>query len=144
MWRVVLDTNLFVSSLLVKTGLPAQALNAWRERKYLLVTSPSLIAEIVHTLSYPHIRRKYPITDDEVTQLITLLEKDALVVSGRSEISGIIPDEPDDEQVLACAFEGRADFIASGDRHLLELGEYQGIPILTVREFLNKLELEGA
>lgn len=52
MLRVVLDTNVFVSSLLGKSGLPAQAIIAWRERHYLLVTSPTLIFEIVHTLGY--------------------------------------------------------------------------------------------
>ena len=139
MFRVVLDTNLFVSSLLVKSGLPAQALDAWRERKYLLVTSPPLIAEIIHTLSYPHIRRKYPLTDEDVTRLVALLEHEALVLPGKTDVSGAIPADPDDEHVLACALEGLADFIVSGDRHLLELKEYQGIPILTVREFMDKL-----
>lgn len=62
MLRVVLDTNVFVSSLLVKEGLPAQVLNAWRERQYLLVISPPLIAEIQAVLKYPRIRRKYNLT----------------------------------------------------------------------------------
>ncbi|HRQ40268.1 MAG TPA: putative toxin-antitoxin system toxin component, PIN family [Chloroflexota bacterium] len=134
-----MDTNLFVSSLLVKSGLPAQALDAWRQRKCLLVTSPSLIAEIVNTLNYPHIRHKYPITDEHIIKLVTLLEQDALVVPGTANVSGVIPADPDDEMILACALDGQADFIASGDRHLLELREYQGIPIITAREFLNRL-----
>lgn len=141
MLRVVLDTNLFVSSLLVKSGLPTKAMDAWRERKYLLVTSPALIAEIVNTLSYERIRRKYLITDEDVAQLISLLEKDALIVPGRTEVTGVIPNDPDDEHVLVCALEGQADLIASGDHHLLELKEYKGIPIVTVRQFLEKLSL---
>ena len=52
MLKVVLDTNVFVSSLLVKTGLPAQVLDTWRERSYLLIISPAIIAEIRATLSY--------------------------------------------------------------------------------------------
>lgn len=143
MLRVVLDTNLFVSSLLVKSGLPAQAVAAWRERSYLLVTSPPLIAEIVHTLNYDRIRRKYNITDDDVGQLLTLLEKDALIVPGQIEISGVIPDDPDDERVLACALEGQADLIVSGDQHLLDLKSYQDIPIVTVRQFIERLFLSS-
>lgn len=142
MLRVVLDTNLFVSSLLVKSGLPAQALDAWRERRYLLITSPALISEIVTTLSYDRIRRKYFVTDEDVAQLVSLLEKDALIVPGRTEVSGVIPDDPDDERVLACAIEGQADLIASGDRHLLDLKEYEGISIATVRQFLEQLSLQ--
>lgn len=143
MLRVVLDTNLFVSSLLIKSGLPAHALDAWRERKYLLITSPALIAEIVNTLSYDRIRRKYLITNEDVALLISLLEQDALIVPGQTNLSGVIPDDPDDEQVLTCALEGQADLIASGDRHLLELKEFEGIPILTVRQFLEILSSQS-
>lgn len=139
MLRVVLDTNQFVSSVLVHHGLPAQVLDAWRQRVYLLVTSPAIIAEIRATLAYPRIRRKYPLTDEQVEQLVTLLEQDALVVPGVADATGAIPDDPQDEMILACAIEGMADLIVSGDRHLLDLGEYQGIQILTAREFLNRL-----
>ena len=48
--------------------------------------------------------------------------------------------DPDDDRVLECAVAGRADYIVSGDRHLLKLGSYDDIPILTVRQFLNKIE----
>ena len=144
MLKAVLDTNVFVSSVLVKAGLPAQVLDTWRERRYLLVLSPAIIAEIRATLSYPRIRRKYAITDEEVEQLVTLLERDALLVSGNADIAGAIPEDPADETVLACALEGQADVIVSGDRHLLDLGSYQSIPILTVRQFLERLETESS
>jgi len=141
--KVVLDTNVFVSSLLVKAGLPAQVLDTWRERRYLLIVSPAIIAEIRTTLSYPRIRRKYAITDEDVEQLVTLLEQDALLVSGDADVAGAIPEDPADEMVLACALEGQADVIVSGDRHLLDLGLYQSIPILTVRQFLERLETDS-
>ncbi len=139
MLRVVLDTNQFVSSVLVKQGLPAQVLDAWRRREFILITSPFIIAEIRSTLSYPRIRRKYPLTDEDVERLVALLEQDALVVPGEVEVTDAIPADPADDMVLACAVEGQADLIVSGDRHLLALGEYQGIPIVTAREFLGRL-----
>jgi putative PIN family toxin of toxin-antitoxin system len=143
MLRVVPDTNVFVSSLLVKAGLPAQMLEAWRERQYLLVTSPSIIAEIRVTLHYPRIRRKYAIADQDVEQLITLLERDALLVPGNAHVTGAVPTDPADEKVLACAVEAGADLIVSGDRHLLALDTYRPIPILTVRQFLERLHQEA-
>jgi putative PIN family toxin of toxin-antitoxin system len=142
MLRVVLDTNQFVSSVLVRHGLPAQIIDAWQRRDYLLVTSPSIMAEIRATLNYPRIRRKYPITNEQVERLITLLEQDALVVPGEADVWGAIPGDPDDDQVLACAVDGMADLIVSGDGHLLDLGEYQGIPIITARQFLERLQHE--
>jgi putative PIN family toxin of toxin-antitoxin system len=137
--KVVLDTNVFVSSLLVKAGLPAQVLDAWRERRYLLITSPSIISEIRVTLNYPRIRRKYPIADEDVEQLVALLEHDALLVPGGAHVGGAVPQDPSDEIVLACALDAQADLIVSGDRHLLDLGAYESIPILTVRQFLERL-----
>ena len=144
MLKVVLDTNVFVSSLLVKAGLPAQILDAWRERRYLLIVSPAIIAEIRATLSYPRIRRKYAITDEDVEQLVTLLERDALLVFGDADAAGAIPEDPTDEMVLACAVDAQADVIVSGDRHLLDLGSYRSIPILTVRQFLKRLETDSS
>ena len=144
MLKVVLDTNVFVSSLLVKAGLPAQILDAWRERRYLLIVSPAIIAEIRATLSYPRIRRKYAITDEDVEQLVTLLERDALLVSGDADVAGATPEDPADEMVLACAVDAQADVIVSGDRHLLDLGSYRSIPILTVRQFLKRLETDSS
>jgi putative PIN family toxin of toxin-antitoxin system len=137
--KVVLDTNVFVSSLLVRDGLPAQVLDAWRERQYVLVTSRSIIAEVRATLAYPRIRRKYAITDEDVEHLVALLEQDALLVPGTANATGSIPEDPSDEMVLACAVDGGADLIVSGDHHLLDLGEYQGIPVLTVREFVARV-----
>jgi putative PIN family toxin of toxin-antitoxin system len=160
MRKVVLDTNLFVSSLLIKEGLPAQALDAWRDRRYLLVSSPAIISELQATLSYPRIRRKYAITDPDVAGLCALLESDALLISGdapvsgavpedpvsgavpEDPVSGAVPEDPADERVLACALDAGADLIVSGDRHLLDLDSFQGIPTLTVRAFLERLEEE--
>ena len=47
-----------------------------------------------------------------------------------------VPGDEDDNRVLECAVAGKADFIVSGDKHLLRLGSYEGIAILTVRQFL--------
>ena len=142
MLRAVLDTNQFVSSVLVRQGVPAQVLEAWRRREFLPITSPSIIAEIRSTLNYPRIRRKYPIVDDDIERLVALLERDALVVPGEANVGGAIPADSADEAVLACAIQGQADVIVSGDRHLLDLVEYQGISIISAREFLDRLRVE--
>jgi hypothetical protein len=143
MLKVVLDTNVLVSSLLVKAGLPAQVVEAWRQQQYILVTSPGLIAEVRATLHYPRLRRKYALSDEDLEQLIDLLEDDALVVPGEVRVAGAIPADPADERVLACAVDAEADVIVSGDSHLLALELYQGIPILAARGFLERLAEEA-
>ena len=142
MLRVVLDTNVFVSSLLSTQGLPAQVLNAWREGRYMLVTSPPIIAEIVDVLESPRISKKYFIGPEDIEQLVDLLKTDTIIVHGRAVVKGALPQDPRDEVFLACAVDANADCIVSGDRHLLDLQIYRGIPILTVKEFAEKLKKE--
>ena len=140
MLKVVLDTNIFVSSLLSKAGRPAMAIDAWRPSRYLLVTSPSIISEIKRVVEAPSIRKKYGLGRDPIARLILLLEKDTIVVPGLSTVAGAIPKDPTDEMFLSAALDAKADLNVSGDRHLLDLGEYKGVPILTVRQFLELLE----
>ena len=141
MMRVVLDANIFVSSVLVKQGLPAQIVAAWRERYYDLLMAPVLRDEIARVLAYPHIRRKYRIDDKDVNDLLDLLDQRALWVEREADVRGAIPDDPKDEHVLGCAIAGQADLIVSGDRHLLDLGSFQGIAIVSAREFSVRLQV---
>ena len=114
----------------------------------MLIISPAIVAETQSTLRYPRIRRNYAVTDVDVTQLIDLLEQDALLVYGGAATAGAIPGDPTDgpvvsaaeRMVLASAVEAGADVTVSGGRHLLDLDVYQGICILTGRQFLEGLE----
>jgi hypothetical protein len=138
--RVVLDTNVFVSSLLSTEGTPAQLLNAWREGRYMLVTSPAIIAEVVEVLESPRISKKYLIRHQDVENLVDVLKTDAVLVPGEAGVKGSVPRDPRDEMFLACAIDANADCIVRGDRHLLDLQTFRGIPILTVNEFAEELE----
>jgi putative PIN family toxin of toxin-antitoxin system len=138
--RVVLDTNVFVHSLLSTEGTPAQLLNAWREGRYMLVTSPAIIAEVVEVLESPRISKKYLVRHQDVENLVDVLKTDAVLVPGEAGVKGSVPRDPRDEMFLACAIDANADCIVSGDRHLLDLQTFRGIPILTVNEFAEELE----
>jgi len=60
----------------------------------------------------------------------------AWVVEGKAQID-VIQADPTDNKYLACALEGEAEYIVSGDRHLLDVGQYQGIKIMNAQAFLN-------
>jgi putative PIN family toxin of toxin-antitoxin system len=142
MLRAVMATNVIVSGILSRTGAPYALLNAWRERRFLLLSSPVIIAEVRAVMHYPRIYKKYPLSDEEIEQTITLLEHDALLVGGESDVAGCVPVDPKDEMFLACALDGQADVIVSGDHHLLDLKVYRDIPILTARQFLDQMKQE--
>ncbi|HEY90125.1 MAG TPA: putative toxin-antitoxin system toxin component, PIN family [Thermoflexia bacterium] len=139
MLKIVLDTNVFVSSLLSKHGAPAQVLTAWRNRHFLLCCSPAIVREVQRVLAYPKLRDKYQLTTAHTNALLELLRHDTFLVSGETVIAPTIPNDPTDEIFLICALEAAADLIVSGDRHLLELGTYANIPIVTVTALLERL-----
>jgi putative PIN family toxin of toxin-antitoxin system len=139
MLRIVIDTNVIVSGILSRTGALAELLNAWRGRRFLLLSSPAILAEVRAVLQYPHIRKKFPLSDEEVDLTNTLLEHDALLVVGDAHVAGSVPYDPKDEMVLACAVDGEADVIVSGDHHLKDLESFRDIPIMTARQFLDQL-----
>ena len=140
MLRAVLDTNIFISSLLNKKGAPARLLDLWKDGRYLLLSSPAIISEIKAVLELPRIKAKYSLDDFDIRKLLNLLEKDALLVPGLADVGNAIPDDPDDHIFLSCALEAGADVIVSGDRHLLDLKKFRGITVLPVKEFIELIE----
>ena len=73
-------------------------------------------------------------------EVVFLLKTVAVEVPGRADVSDATIPDPDDLVFLACAVEGDADFIASGDKHLKGLKIYRAIPIVTAREVLEMLD----
>jgi putative PIN family toxin of toxin-antitoxin system len=142
MLRVVIDTNVIVSGILSRKGAPDEVLNAWRERRFLLLSSSAIVAEVRAVMQYPRIHKKYHLSDDDIEQTITLLEHDSLLVEGDAYVTGSVPDDPKDEMFLACALNGQADVVVSGDHHLLDLGVFRDIPIINARQFLAQLKQE--
>jgi putative PIN family toxin of toxin-antitoxin system len=131
----VLDTNVVVSSLLNPSGLPGRIVESWERGLFQLGISKELFLEIADVLDRPAIRKKTRMSDSEIPRLLELLVETSVVVSGNLEIESIISNDPDDDVILATAVATGADIIVSGDRHLLELEIYRGIPIVSPRQF---------
>ena len=140
--RVVLDTNQYVSALIRPDGHPAQILQFWRNKRIEIAVSPKLIEELSDVLPRQRLRRKHNLTDTEIAGFVQLLLQYAVIVEGEVEVK-VVEDDPDDNMILACALEAGANYIVSGDRHLLNIGEYQGIAIIRSSEFLSVLETLG-
>lgn len=140
MIRAVLDTSVFVSSLIVPAGVPAQVIAAWRANRFELVTSRRILAETRRTLDYPRIRRKYAFTDSEVNSFLALLELESVAAKWEPDVSDARIRDPDDDMILSCALAGSASFLVSSDEDLLAVGEYRGVRIVTPRQFLLLLD----
>jgi len=132
--RAVLDTNVIVSGAITEKGTPFQLLRAWRAREWNLIISPYILGEVRRVLNSPKIAPVYALTYQDITDLIQLFQSRAVVVRGTLTIPRISRDCEDDH-ILACAKEGEADYIVSGDQDLLSLERYQGVPIVTPAAF---------
>jgi putative PIN family toxin of toxin-antitoxin system len=136
--RVVLDTNLLVSAV-ISQGVPRQLLDAARAGVYELCTSEVLLAELLEVLQRSHLAGRVQQAGLSAEALVQQLRAMALVVAPQA-VPRVVPSDPDDDHVLAAALAAGADLIASGDkRDLLPLGSYEGIPIITAREALERI-----
>lgn len=136
MIRVVADTNIFISALMFG-GLPGTFLDLALVKSFQLVTSPALLDELDEKL-----RGKFEVSPEDAARIRLRLETSALVVQPAFSLA-VVKDDPDDDRVLECAVAGNADYVVSGDRHLLKLGAYDRIPILTARQFMDAIEAGG-
>jgi len=133
--RLVLDTNV-VASAVLWGGVPRQLLQAGREKRVSLFTSIRLLAELTDILVRPKFERKLAASGLTIEQIVDRYAELAAVVQPAA-IAPTVLDDPDDDQVLACAVAARADLIVSGDRrHLLPLGSFEGMPIVSPAEAL--------
>jgi len=136
--RIVIDTNLLVSGV-ISTGLPRQLVDAAKAGEFELCTSEVLLAELLDVIA----RGKFAarLAQAGLTPLVIVEDLRALaVVVSPTVVARVVLTDPDDDHVLAAALTGAADLIASGDkRDLLPLGSYQGIPIVTAKEALERI-----
>ncbi len=139
MLRVVFDTNVLVS-IIIRSGKPRELWNYVMNGKITLTLSDELIEEFNEVVSRPQFRRylKRPRLMRFQRALIQL----AKIYRIRTHFPQVTAD-PDDNIVLETAYAGRADYIVSGDKHLLKLGEFKGIRIVTVDGMLKILKSGG-
>lgn len=125
--RVLLDTNVLISAILFG-GIPNEAFRRGLAGEFELVTGRALLDELERTL-----RERFDLPAEAASFVRGDLELAAEVVAP-SRVDPVSRD-PDDDIVLAIAREGRVDYIVTGDRDLLSLGRYEGIAIVTPKEF---------
>jgi predicted nucleic acid-binding protein len=109
----------------------------WRQGGYLLLVSDVVRDEFTRTLRKPYYAARY--TSKQVRTAERLLATQGQQISIDVDVTGVAT-HPEDDLVLATAVAGQADFLVTGDRQLQRLGSYQGVKIVSPREFLTLLE----
>lgn len=136
--RLVLDSNVWISAFLFGDK-PAAIVNLAQEGGVRILMSTDLILEIGRALRYERLRRilerSKRSTETIVAQILVVTQ----LVETKSRKSWIIQD-PADDIVLNCAVENSADYLISGDQHILRLRRIGGMEVLTPTEFLQRLQ----
>lgn len=118
--KVVLDTNIFLSGLMLPDSFPGKIISAWRSSAFELVLSEPMLTEIARMLAYPKIRKRIAWTDEEINNFTSLLRFRAEIADIQG-IHAVVPRDKDDAPVLATFIASGADCLVSGDQDLLEL-----------------------
>ncbi|GLI36342.1 putative toxin-antitoxin system toxin component, PIN family [Desulforhabdus amnigena] len=135
--RVVIDTNVLISALLFG-GNPVRLIPLWKTGRIQPIASQKMIKEVLRVLAYPKFRLSRKEIEfllyEEILPWFEVIEAPA----GRPFIAA----DPSDDIFIWCAESGKADWIISGDDHLLHLKDFN-IPILTPRQFLEMIEAKN-
>ncbi len=129
--RVVFDTNVLVSAL-IKVGKPRDLFVKLSKGKQLIL-SKAILEDFLEVIEDAKVA-KYT-SEHDVTVILNMLGNAAKIVRVKSKFV-FVKETPDDDIIVQTAYDGRADYIVSGDKHLLSLKEFKGIKILTIDEML--------
>lgn len=130
MIRVVIDTNIFVSSFF--GGNPKKIIDLWKNEEIALCLSKDILDEYIDVLQKVGLK-----DENEIGELLSFFAKgfNILFTTNVPQIKAV-KDDPDDDKFIECAVALKADIIITGDKALITIGKYMGIKILTPQEFL--------
>ena len=131
--KVVLDTNILISALGWE-GNPKIVFNKVLNGELDLIISDRQLSEIIRVLNYP----KFNFNDEEKIRFINILLSISTLIK-LNYVLDFIKEDKDDNIILTSAINGKADFIITGDEHLLKLKEFKNIKILKANDFLKAL-----
>ena len=130
--RITLDTNVVVSAL-ISPGTSRQVLELARSGAVTLILSPFILEETAGVL-----RTKMAWDEGRIRTALELIKGLSTLVRPQKSLS-VVKEDAQDNRIVECAAFGRADYLVSGDKHILSLKEYQGIRFLTPRDLLEAL-----
>lgn len=130
--KIVLDTNILISAL-GWDGKPKEIFRKILNGEFELIISNKQLEELHRVMDYP----KFKFTNEQKGKFVSIILEVSKVVETLGRVK-IVEKDPDDNMIIESAVIGKAEYIISGDPHLLELREYARVMILTAAEFLER------
>lgn len=140
--RAVLDTVVFVRALINPHGVWGRLLFDLCDR-YVIVTSPEIVREVLEVLHRPKLRERFPqMAALPALQRVLAIIEAADVAEPTRDVR--VCRDPGDDKFFACAIAGAADYIVSADNDILAVGEYHGVKTVRAQEFVELLSRDKA
>ncbi|MBU0568159.1 putative toxin-antitoxin system toxin component, PIN family [bacterium] len=133
MIEVVFDTNVMVSALLW-TGLPHRLLGLVESKEIELCATIEMLNELEVALAYEKFKPRIQMLETTVTELLESMSQIVTIFSQEVKVK-VVEIDPDDDIFLSCALSSGAKYLVSGDRHLLDIGSFEEVNILSPRDF---------
>ncbi len=130
--KIVFDTNLFISAFVIPGSKAEEAYFHALRKDFTLYSSVAILTETAQKL-----REKFGWQQDKITALLRTIARVAIVIKTEPHLH-LLADEPDN-RVLECAEAAGADFIVTGDKHLLFLKRFQDSNVIKLSDFLKRL-----
>jgi uncharacterized protein len=130
--KIVLDTNILISSLIASCGHSAQILSY--NLAFTAYSTEEILAEFERVVRYDRIQKRHKLSDKEIKIYLKRVRAQFIVVPVKLK-SKLVRDDMDDNKFIACAKQVSANYIVSGDPHLLKIKEYKGMKIVPQAEF---------
>ena len=130
---VVPDTNILISATFWD-GNESKLIEKVEGKKVIMVISPEILNEFRRTLA----KGKFTLTDDEIDEVVCRISLLAMIIHPQTKVN-VVEEDIEDNKFLECALDADADFIVSGDHHLLDLKIFRGIKIVKCKTFLETL-----
>ncbi len=134
--KVVLDTNVWISIFFNK--ILSEEFSSLFEKVDVFI-SEEILKEIARILEYPKIKSVLVRAGVDSRYVLEEIVRRSKIVNPKKKLE-VVEDDPEDNKFLECALESRAEYIVSGDKHLLKVGEFEGIKIVSPRDFLEKMK----
>jgi len=134
--RVTLDTNVLVSAFISKHGLPADILDLIATFDEIeLVLSNEILEEFTMVMTREEVKGRLGLTDSDVSRFEAAIRHVSQIIPVKSKFMAVA-EEPADDMILNTAFDGKVDYIISGDKHLRKLKRFKEVRIVNPRAFM--------
>lgn len=142
MIRAVLDANVLIAATInVKSSVTSEIYQNFLNQSFTLIVSPEVLEEVEEVINRDRIVKRHKRSLEERQAIINELAELSYLVAGNTKVE--VVRDPDDNKMIVAGIEGRADYIVTRDKDLLDLKEYRGIKIITPEEFMGILRAEN-